>query len=1532
MVSSAPNSPGGVARSRQDTGANLLQELEALSQALYKASQAQNIGPVGAPPPVVAPRKEIGGHLQRRETLPARPLNDVFSKNAPSSHGGPHPNSQGTVRKTPHTRHSISAKPSAPLYEDPEKGELLVKSRPVRHSIAAPRAFDAEEAPVPRVERKLQPWHSQGFEQNLPEVTNFPAWLEDNINFSKKLEAAPEKKKSIWNWKPFRTLSHIGHTRHNCLFTVHVHAIEGLPPAMNGLRLTVHWRHKDRTAQTMPSRVFQGSAEFEESLQLRCSVYGHKSAHHAVKYMPKAFTLCVVALDVDELNLGEHRLDLSRLLPEAPDSEHEDEDKPLSWTTSFKLSGKAKGGTLVVTFGYEIFQKDKHDKSGRFGSVIGSPSPSMPSPSLRSFNSLPHSAHGTPRPRPSDVNQYLSPTMSEPGDYYDHMGMEHLNLDESTPQEPPRSSVSNPADHRYKLYGRPEFNSKPPKGLYPSESKLKTSSFPGGESVLAPSTPKQYVEPPEPKNFPAADVPVRVASYASSDEDEQEFIVVDQGVEVGHLPDSITHSSSSQSRFAKEAADYQCTTPERLSTPERLATTPEYIDHGKSITKEPVELSPPSERSVVERTPVSASSSSSSGLSRGLRRGNSEVEVTSPVHVPTVVQIFETVLSHQAQPEQYQKQQSPLHPAVDQSRLRPVQPVFEEEQLEEQDQVEIEEHQAAAAAADHLDVVFGSTGRASDKESQQPDDDVTVVREVVPVEREQSREEDMVASESRGVQDVEQFPATVRLSREERAEEVPGLRRQEAEEERDGEFERWETAHAHSFASATHEEIREPAYEKQQEDEMWRNMNASASEQNYNPSPGFFNRNNNNNPQPSPPPIDDLDDEVDLIAGEFLHMLEGGDRGGGGTVMGLSSDSENDSPRALLLKQFEQEALLEGGIGLRMGVPEIPELSLDGMEDSRQYESGLHSDEYSHGGWQSEDDMELASIMEAAESELQKATQTMRSKTRAKMLEDAETEALMQEWGLNERAFQSSPPKPAQGFLDPIDSQLANRIPSEPPALAQGVGPVLQTKDGGMLRSLNPMLFNQGGNGRLVMQVSKPVVVPSEMGSTGLDIFRRMASGGLDTMALQAMVAMPLEDITGKSVHQIAYESKTSLEGPSYGQNYLPSNGYNSQMSPYHEGFDSGRQSRRSRSGFMGVAHRRGSGGFSDPSDEFVNLEELAPMAMQKIEALAMDGLKIQADMTDETAPYSVDSLPYDMGASDSTGKFRKGGLGSLDGVAAMHLLGARDLGDDTLSTGTDGLMSKVISIDEWMRLDAGMYDENDTKDDTLAILAAHGAVHKDLVTRGSRDDRIRYLQGAKASANFGKGGFMGNMLTIAMLVQLRDPLRNNEPVGAPMMALVQAERVIVPPRPKIPRRAPSLLGNSERRWDDEDEVEAEAPQQPQFKITAVHMSGLKPSEESQSKAQESKQKKAWGSQKQQQSGSRWLLANGMGKSAAGSKHPALKSKPQASKTTVKPGESLWSISARVHGTGSKWKEVAALNPHIRNPDVIFANQKIRTR
>jgi hypothetical protein len=174
--------------------------------------------------------------------------------------------------------------------------------------------------------------------------------------------------------------------------------------------------------------------------------------------------------------------------------------------------------------------------------------------------------------------------------------------------------------------------------------------------------------------------------------------------------------------------------------------------------------------------------------------------------------------------------------------------------------------------------------------------------------------------------------------------------------------------------------------------------------------------------------------------------------------------------------------------------------------------------------------------MEAAESELQKATQTMRSKTRAKMLEDEETEALMQEWGFNKKVFEGSPHK--SSYKDDTGNPYA-MVSFEPPPLGFGLGSTVPVRDGGSLMSMNPVNFQATSGSKLVMQVSKPVVVPTEPGANPMDLLLRLASSGMDGMTDQAMLTMPLDDITGKSVEQIASEGFAAFRGSHLGSSGL---------------------------------------------------------------------------------------------------------------------------------------------------------------------------------------------------------------------------------------------------------------------------------------------------------------------------------------------------------------------------------------------------------
>lgn len=625
--------------------------------------------------------------------------------------------------------------------------------------------------------------------------------------------------------------------------------------------------------------------------------------------------------------------------------------------------------------------------------------------------------------------------------------------------------------------------------------------------------------------------------------------------------------------------------------------------------------------------------------------------------------------------------------------------------------------------------------------------------------------------------------------------------------------------------------------------------------------------------------IGSSDEDTDSVTGEFLNLLESGQN-----ASSDMSGSKSKFPPALLLRKFRQ------GLFLQTTVSQSPNLEED---------TGL-------------------SLMDAAKLEMQKEEQAVRSKVRAKILEDAETQALMQEWGLNEKSFKFSPPK--TDHLSAYGKLMGNLISSPP--LDEGLGSLIQTKDGGYVRSMNPVHFvNSKIGGRLVMHVSKPVVVTAEMGSSAMDLLRKMAAVGIDDLTSQAMMSMPMEDITGKTIQQIALEGSRTLDGL-LNEAARPTScgiGYGSEELENHLALfrsDDIQMTNKVDSDFMKrVSESRGRSvgtrSTKDSLDEYVSIESLAPLAMEKIEALALEGLKIQSAMADEDAPSYVDPLPW---VESNYGNTDKGGRGLvvMDEAASTHMLVSKDSDENPIQTG--GILASAISLEKWMELDMGIANEADQNENTHTVKAAN----RDLHVANSKSN-------SKKKQNNSRFSCMNETLTIAMLVQLRDPLRNYEPVGVPMIAIIQAERVIKPPRAKLSKQVP-MRANAES--EEEDAEEKSVQLQPQFKITEVHMAGLK--------APDAEKKEwffqKWGSKKQEQSGSRWLIANGMGKK---NKPALLKSKalPSQSKSTVvKPGETLWSISSRVHGTGSKWQDIASLNPHIRNPDIIFPNQTIRMK
>ncbi|KAJ1430114.1 NT-type C2 domain [Sesbania bispinosa] len=574
-----------------------------------------------------------------------------------------------------------------------------------------------------------------------------------------------------------------------------------------------------------------------------------------------------------------------------------------------------------------------------------------------------------------------------------------------------------------------------------------------------------------------------------------------------------------------------------------------------------------------------------------------------------------------------------------------------------------------------------------------------------------------------------------------------------------------------------------------------------------------------------------LDDIIESVTSDFLNMLDM-DRGS----FGSSCDGDPQSPREQLLRQFEKEALTSGNFTF----------------DFDANEEELREDALVHSSGDCAVDSDLSLIIQAAEEEYARANQSLIQRRKAQVLEDLETDSLMQQWGLNERDFENSPGTWSGGFGSPIE--LSDEESSILPSIGEGLGSFVQTMGGGFLRSMNPSLFRNSKNcGNLIIQASKPVVLPAKMGNDILEILLHVASAGVEELCDNIYKLMPLQDITGKSIKHIAQDSTT----------YRGAHG--------------------SLGSWQHVLFKETDEGMGLDS---VALEAIAPMTINKIEALLIEGLRVQSGMLNKEAPSYL--RPFENRRANLRG------FPTLERVAKLQPEDSGGIGSDV-----DGLMGLSITLDQWLRLDSGIIEGDQNLGQIFKILKANHCKITEL-------DNDRLKKAMDEAKTFGrKHGLLGNHTTVAFVIQLRDPLRNYEPVGVPMLVLTQVERV------------EALLDATSSKNLDNTNIDNETPKF-RFKPKEIHLAGVLTKAEN---------RQLWGTAAQQQSGFRWLLANGMGSTV---KHSSSKSKsivrssPLFTKKLLNQ-DILWSISyVNNNNMRTNGKELAAENVHIRNPDIIF--------
>ncbi|XP_020570944.1 protein PLASTID MOVEMENT IMPAIRED 1-like [Phalaenopsis equestris] len=341
------------------------------------------------------------------------------------------------------------------------------------------------------------------------------------------------------------------------------------------------------------------------------------------------------------------------------------------------------------------------------------------------------------------------------------------------------------------------------------------------------------------------------------------------------------------------------------------------------------------------------------------------------------------------------------------------------------------------------------------------------------------------------------------------------------------------------------------------------------------------------------------------------------------------------------------------------------------------------------------------------------------------------------------------------------------------PSLGNGLGPVIQTKDGGFMASMNP--FNEEITGKeapkLVLQISKPFVLRDLRLSSGLEVFRRLAAVGLEELCSRLTVMAAMDELQGKTAEKIAFEGIASAIISGRNKEGASSIAAKSIVAV------------RRMISAMGEENRKGTSFDENRSikKDSILLEEILAFSIQRIEGMVLEALKIQADLAEEEGSFDVSPLT---------------------GTESSHQI-----------------LDSAISIDEQERT----FEEN-------------------------------------------------KRLTLLMIIQLRDPVRQYEAVGAPLIAVTQA-----------------IMADN----DEEDEEET------RYKVISIHVGGLK--------VGSGEKRTAWDGEKSRLTATQWLVGNGMGKMGKKSRTP--KSKLQQ--------DLLWSLSSR------KMEDMWLSS--VRNPDVKIA-------
>ncbi|KAJ8506228.1 hypothetical protein OPV22_007114 [Ensete ventricosum] len=334
--------------------------------------------------------------------------------------------------------------------------------------------------------------------------------------------------------------------------------------------------------------------------------------------------------------------------------------------------------------------------------------------------------------------------------------------------------------------------------------------------------------------------------------------------------------------------------------------------------------------------------------------------------------------------------------------------------------------------------------------------------------------------------------------------------------------------------------------------------------------------------------------------------------------------------------------------------------------------------------------------------------------------------------------------------------------------LGKNLGPVVQTRDGGYLASMNPynVPVSRKETPKLAMQISRELILEEKNLESEFEVFRSLAAMGSEKMSSKILSLAAMDELFGKTAGQIAIEGVASAIISGRNKEGASSSAARTitTVKKMAAAMNEGRKERIST-------------GIWSANEKPVAVDEILTLSLQKMEAMAVDALKIQVEMTEEEAHF--------------------------DAAPPME---SNDSGNPLEST---------ISPEDWSKACSA-------KDNVMMLV----------------------------------------------VIQLRDPSRSYEAVGAPMIVVVKAVA------------SDDGQGNNDRR----------------FKLTSLHVGGLRLSS--------NRNRSVGDGEKQISTAMQWLAENGLAKAGRRTK-----------RTKAKKGQDVvWSVSSRC--SAGLW-----LVP-VRNPNV----------